>query len=86
MSRETYVIRDGKLVPKHLAAPLEGRRDHRFMPDMAPIDLPGGKQLTSRSQLREHEQRYGIKQCGDDWTGSTKPVWWDAWKRGELRG
>jgi hypothetical protein len=86
LPRETYVIRNGELVPKRLAAPLGAARSHQFMADMRPIDLPGGKQLTSRSQLREHEARYGVKQCGDDWTGSEKPVWWDAWKRGELRG
>lgn len=60
--------------------------DHRFIPDIKPFSLPDGTQITSRSALRDYEQKHGVRQCGDDWTGSTKPQWWDAWKKGELRG
>jgi len=86
MSRETYVIRDGELVPKHLAAPLNSSTDHRFIPDMKPVVLPDGTELSSRSKLREYETKNGVRQLGNDWPGSTKPAFWDAWQRGELRG
>ncbi len=82
--RQTFVIRDGQLVPKHQAAPREAARDHRFIPDIRPFDLPDGTHIGSRSALRDYEQKHGVKQCGNDWTGSEKPVWWDSWRRGEL--
>lgn len=84
MSRETYVIRNGELVPKHLAEPLHAPGAHRFVPDIKPFTLPDGTEITSRSSLRAYEQKHGVKQCGNDWTGSTKPAWWDQYKRGEL--
>ena len=46
-------------------------RDYRYMPDLdsvygggfkSPID---GEFITSRSQLRAHERKHGVKQCGD---------------------
>lgn len=64
----------------------ETRPDHRFMPDIKPFICQDGTEITSRSKLREYEARTGTKQVGNDWTGSSKPVWWDAWKSGELRG
>jgi hypothetical protein len=64
----------------------ETRTDHRFIPDIQPFALPDGTQITSRSVLREYEAKHGVKQCGNDWTGSSKPQWWDAWNKGELRG
>lgn len=60
--------------------------DHRFIPDIQPFALPDGTQITSRSSLRAYEAKHGVKQCGNDWTGQTKPQWWDSWKKGELRG
>jgi len=81
--RETYVIRDGELVPKRLAAPLS-TANHQFLPDIAPITLPNGEQITSRSQLRAYEARHGVRQLGNDWPGSNKPQWWDAYKSGAL--
>lgn len=59
---------------------------HNFIPDIKHFTLPDGVEITSRSKLREYEQRYGIKQVGNDWTGSSKPQWWDAWQRGDHRG
>lgn len=59
---------------------------HQFVPDIKPFRTQDGVEITSRSKLREYEARTGTKQVGNDWTGSSKPVWWDAWKSGELRG
>jgi len=59
---------------------------HQFMPDIKPFVTQDGHEITSRSKLRAYEQKTGTKQVGNDWTGSSKPVWWDAWKAGELRG
>lgn len=38
------------------------------MPDIAPFIAPGGPAptpISSRSELRAHEQRHGIRQCGE---------------------
>lgn len=84
MSRKTWVIRDGKLVEKHLAAP-QTKRAHNFVPDITPFVTQDGKEISSRSKLREYEQATGSRQVGNDWSGSEKPVWWDAYTRGELK-
>ena len=66
--RETYVYRDGKLVPKHETEPLptHGRSIH-VMPDIAPFQTSGDKvAISSRSQLREYEKRTGTRQVGND--------------------
>ncbi|MFO1183570.1 MAG: hypothetical protein U1E56_02130 [Bauldia sp.] len=37
-----------------------------FMPDIAPFVSPiDCSEITSRSKLREHERRYGVRQCGE---------------------
>ncbi len=37
-----------------------------FMPDIAEFRSPiDGSAISSRSQLRAHEQRYGVRQCGE---------------------
>lgn len=59
---------------------------HNFVPDIKPFVTQEGVHITSRSKLREYERANGVKQVGNDWTGSTKPTWWDAYQRGELRG
>lgn len=60
--------------------------DHRFVPDIRPFMTQDGVEITSRSKLRDYERRTGSRQCGDDWTGSSKPAWWDAYRAGEYRG
>lgn len=73
--KTTYVWRAGKLVEKQEAARSEAAF---FMPDIAPFVTQDGVEITSRSALRAYEERNGVKQCGNDWTGSEKPAWWDA--------
>ncbi len=58
--------------------------DHRFIPDIRPFMAQDGTEISSRSKLREYEQRTGSRQVGNDWTGSEKPKFWDAYQRGEL--
>ena len=57
-------VRDDNYVPK-------ARRAHNILPDIdraynggfqSPIN---GEFITSRSQLRAHEQRFGVRQAGD---------------------
>lgn len=36
------------------------------MPDVSPFVSPIDRsEITSRSQLREHERRHGVRQCGE---------------------
>ena len=73
--RRTYVWRDGKLVEKAQAA---REAAFSFVPDIQPFVTQDGVEITSRSALRAYEERNGVKQCGNDWTGSEKPAWWDS--------
>jgi hypothetical protein len=79
MNRTTYVIRDGRPVvrpdPPERPAPCAFHLMGDIRAFRSPID---GSVIASRSQLREHERRHGVRQTGNDWTGSTRPAWWDA--------
>ena len=68
MPRETYVIRDGKLVPKHLAAPHPNARrvHHGVMADIQDFETMDGVHIKSRSGLREYQRRTGLEQVGND--------------------
>jgi hypothetical protein len=85
--RQRYVMRDGKLIPKELAAPLgvSANESAHVISDIKPFVTQDGKEITSRSGLRAYEQRMGVKQVGNDWTGSSKPKFWDAWRSGDRR-
>ncbi len=63
--RETYVMRDGKLVPKSQAEPLRCA-SFNVLPDIAPFTTQDGTAITSRSHLRDYEQKNGVKQIGND--------------------
>lgn len=80
MARETYVWdkRQQKVVPIHERTDLEPERGPSFgvMPDIQPFVTTDRVEITSRSQLREYEASRGVKQCGNDWTGSRRPSWW----------
>lgn len=65
MPRQTYVMRDGKLVPKSEAAPLS-RGLFNVLPDIKPFMTQDGKEISSRSALRNYEQANGVKQVGND--------------------
>lgn len=68
MARQTYVLRDGVLVPKSEAVPFS-KSDASFyaMPDIAPFVTSGDNvPISSRSHLREYERRTGTRQIGND--------------------
>ena len=69
MARCTYVLRDGRLVPKSEAAPLSKSACPSFyaMPDIAPFVTQDRVEITSRSSLRAYERRNGVRQVGNDW-------------------
>jgi len=65
MARETYVFRDGALVPKSEARPLATAP--YVMGDIKPFVTAGDRvEITSRSTLREYERRTGTRQIGND--------------------
>ena len=72
-----YVHRDGKIVPKTEARSTVGH----VMSDIEPFQTQDGKWITSRSRLREYEQRTGTRQVGNDWTGPERPGFWDSIRR-----
>lgn len=72
-----YVIRDGKLIEKHLAPPLNSSKSPLVISDIEPFKTQDGKAITSRKDLRAYEQANGVKQVGNDWTGSERPPFWD---------
>ena len=70
--RTRYVMRDGKLVKK-----LSVRTSPHVLSDIKPFVTQDGVEITSRSSLREYERRNGVRQTGNDWTGSERPAFWD---------
>lgn len=69
-----YVFRNGELVPKHLAGHKSGPV---VISDIEPFTTQDGTPITSRSALREYEQRMGVRQVGNDWSGPERPPFWD---------
>ena len=74
--RTTYVYDNGKLVEKGAR---EKRTGYSVISDIEPFTSPiDGSVLSSRSQVREHERKHQVRQCGNDYTSSEKPSWWDS--------
>jgi hypothetical protein len=75
MIRDTYVMRNGKLVPKRLATPLiEANVAHYVISDLAEYraaaaDKHNGKRpmIGGRRQHREFLQRNGYQEVGNDY-------------------
>ena len=65
MRGDTYVLRDGKLVPKSTAAPLS-QGYFNVLPDIQPFTTQDGTHITSRSGVRAYEQKHGVRQVGND--------------------
>lgn len=61
--RATYLLRNGRLVPKSSAPPLGGVF---VFSDIKPFVTQDGTPLSSRSALREYEQATGTRQVGND--------------------
>ena len=64
MTRETYVFRDGKVVPKTEALPLA--TGPYAMSDINPFVTQDKCEITSRSHLRDYERARGVRQVGND--------------------
>ena len=53
-------------------------KSHQVMGDIQEFVSPIDKTVIgSRSQIREHERRHNVRQCGNDYTSSAKPKFWD---------
>ena len=53
-------------------------KSHQVMGDIQEFVSPIDKTVIgSRSQIREHERKHNVRQCGNDYTSSTKPKFWD---------
>ena len=68
MPRETYVMRDGKLIPKRLAGPHPMARTmhHNVMRDTSDFQTTDGVHIKGRAGLREYQRRTGMEQVGND--------------------
>lgn len=68
MSRETFVCRNGKIVSKQSAAPLEtGKRVHVISDVMEPVRHMGtGRMHDSKSQFRSDTRAIGAEEVGTD--------------------
>jgi hypothetical protein len=75
--RKTYVYnhKTKKVILKHKAQQDKG---YAVISDVEPFTSPiDGTVLSSRSQIRDHERKHQVRQCGNDYTSSEKPSWWD---------
>lgn len=68
--RETYVMRNGKLVPKRLAAPRQapsGKRVHVISDEMPPTKhMATGRIHTSKARFRADTRASGCVEVGND--------------------
>lgn len=55
-----------------------GARGGFVLRDIEPFVTQDGVEITSRSKLRAYENERGVKQVGNDWSGSEKPEGWDS--------
>ena len=71
MSREVYVIRDGKLVLKHQAPPIS--HSAAIIPDFAESvkSMIDGKRYGSRSTYTRHIKDHGCEIVGNDFNNQS---------------
>lgn len=85
MTRQSYVIRDGQLVPKHLAAPLHepGIAPNVIRDGMDPtVHMATGRIFDSKSAFRQETKAAGCIEVGDHrFTGKRDPIKLDKRKR-----
>jgi hypothetical protein len=75
--RKRYTVTDdGRFVEKRIAQ--AEKAGITIISDITPFVTQEGEAITSRAALREYERKNGVRQVGNDWTGSEKPSWWDA--------
>lgn len=75
MSRATYVMRNGRLVPKHLAAPREGRVNGVITDTMQAMRHPiTGKLMDSKSQFRAVTRAHGCVEVGNETQRDTRKL------------
>lgn len=67
----SFVYRNGKLVEKSKAPPKSGVS---VMSDISPFTTQDGTEITSRSGLRNYEQKHGVKQIGNDCASDIKEM------------
>ena len=73
--KETYIYSNGEIVKK---PKIEKERNYSVISDVQPFTSPiDGTVLSSRSQIRDHERKHQVRQCGNDYTSSEKPSWGD---------
>ena len=76
--RKTYVYDHGtrKVILKTTPHQSKG---YAVISDVEPFTSPiDGTVLSSRSQIRDHERKHQVRQCGNDYTSSVTPSWWDS--------
>ncbi len=68
MARETYVYRDGQLIPKHLAAPLGRVSGLQVIKDIEPYQAIAvdGRVIGGRRQHREMLRAHGLVEVGNE--------------------
>ena len=75
----TYVWRNGGLVEKRETKHV----GLQIVPDIDPFISPIDQSIVgSRSAIRDHEKRHSVRQCGNDYTGSAPPSWWEGRNQG----
>ncbi len=72
-----YDAKSGQMIEVFRERP-KPEKGARVMRDIEPFTTMEGVEITSRSGLRAYEAERGLRQCGNDWTGSEKPSFWDS--------
>lgn len=75
MSRQTYVMRDGNLVPKDQAAPLKSGGVHIISDHLPDLRHPiTGKRMDSKSAFRAVTRAHGCVEVGNETQRDTRQI------------
>lgn len=65
------------MVDRAIAGQRSSSKSPHVISDIEPFQTQDGVGIGSREALREYERVNGVRQVGNDWTGSERPAFWD---------
>jgi hypothetical protein len=65
------------MVDREIAGARSSSKSPHVISDIEPFQTQDKVVIGSRQALRAYEQANGVKQVGNDWTGTERPKFWD---------
>jgi len=76
--KDNYNAIDWSGAKRHIKNVITKPLSHTILHDIEPFQTQQGEVIGSRRSLREYEKVNQVRQCGNDYTSSEKPVGWDG--------